>query len=82
MKPKTRFERNGHATAVLDVRETAAFLAVTVDTVYRLTRKGELPHVRVGTRAIRYRVVDLETYLEKRTTTEWNETKAKRRRAG
>ena len=56
------FERYGLPTAVLDVREAAAFLAVTPGTVYRLVRSGELAHTRIG-RALRFRVADLEAYL-------------------
>lgn len=57
------FERGaGNLTAVFDVREAAAFLGITAGTVYRLTRAGELPHVRIG-RSIRFRIVDLDDYL-------------------
>lgn len=64
------FERQGMATAVLDTREAAAYLAVEPPTVYRLARSGELPHVRVG-RSLRFRVEDLNRYLEERTSRNW-----------
>jgi len=77
-----RFERFGLPTAVLDVHEAAAYLAVTSGTVYRLVRSGELAHVRIG-RSVRFRVVDLDAYLEERTGREWtphgHETKARGR---
>ena len=74
-----RFERGaGKPTAVLDVHEAAAYLAVTEGTVYRLARAGELPHVRIG-RAVRFRVEDLDRYLEERTSRTWT---AHGRRAG
>jgi len=66
VRPKTRFERDGLPTAVLDVREAAAYLALKPETVRRLVRRGELPHTRVG-RSIRFRLVDLDRYLEERT---------------
>jgi len=69
--PGVRFERYGLPTAVLDVPESAAYLAVTSGTVYRLVRSGELAHVRIG-RSVRFRVVDLDAYLEERTSREWN----------
>ena len=66
----TTFERNGHPTAVLDAHEAAAYLAVSRDTLRRMTKRGELPHTRVGV-ALRYRVKDLEEYLEARTSRTW-----------
>jgi excisionase family DNA binding protein len=65
-----RFERFGLPTAVLDVREAAAYLAVEAVTVYRLVRSGELPHTRVG-RSVRFRVEDLDRYLAERTSRKW-----------
>ena len=59
--------RNGHPTAVLDSREASAYLAVSESTLYRMVRDGEIPHTRVG-RNIRFRLVDLDGYLEKRTS--------------
>ena len=71
---KTRFERDGFPTAVLDVREAAAYLALAPETVRRLVRRGELPHTRVG-KAIRFRLEDLDRYLEERTSREWTPNK-------
>ena len=70
----TKFERDGLPTAVLDAHEAAAYLAVGTQTVYRLVRGGRLPHTRVG-RAIRFRVVDLDLYLEERTSRTWKPTR-------
>lgn len=69
-----RLERYGNPTAVLDVREAAAYLAVSVSTVWRMVRNGTLPHVRVGPKAVRLRVGDLDRYLEERTSREWTPT--------
>lgn len=68
--PEGRFERFGMPTAVLDVHEAAAYLAVTEGTVYRLARGGTLPHVRIG-RSVRFRVSDLDAFLERQTTRTW-----------
>lgn len=54
--------RGGLPTAVLDARECAAYLALEVQTVYRLARRGALPHVRLG-RTVRFRREDLDRYL-------------------
>jgi excisionase family DNA binding protein len=58
--------------AVLDARAAAAYLAVHIETLYRLARAGELPHTRVG-RALRFRLVDLERYLEDQTSAYWQQ---------
>ena len=55
------------APAVMDPREAAHYLRVSLTTVLRLVRAGELPHTRVG-RSIRFRPADLDGYLEAKTT--------------
>ena len=70
MMQEYRFERDGVPTVVLDVPEVAAYLAVTRDTVYRLIREGQLPHVRIG-KSIRVRVETLEEFVQQRETTDW-----------
>lgn len=59
-------------TAALQKREAAAYLAVSEVTLYRLTRAGKIPHVRIG-RAIRWRVEDLDAFLSARVTTSWED---------
>ena len=66
----TKFERNGRPTVLLDGHEAAAYLAVSRDTIRRMAIRGELPHTRVGV-ALRFRVVDLDEYLEKNTSRKW-----------
>lgn len=39
----------------LDVKEAAAFLQIDINTVYRWTRSGKLPHVKVGRRYYYYK---------------------------
>lgn len=70
-RPDLKFERYGNPTAVLDVREAAAYLALSVSTVWRMVRNGTLPHVRLGPKAVRLRVGDLDRYIEERTSREW-----------
>jgi excisionase family DNA binding protein len=53
-------ERQGE---LLDVREVARLLKVSVSTVERLTRRGELPSVKFG-RSRRYFRADVMAYLE------------------
>jgi excisionase family DNA binding protein len=58
--------------AVLSTRDAAVYLSISLPTLFRITRSGELPHLRIG-RVIRYRVEDLEAFLESRVTTEWRD---------
>jgi len=51
---------------LLTPREVAAFLGLSVDTVYKKARLRELPSVKVG-RALRFDVVALERYVEQHT---------------
>jgi excisionase family DNA binding protein len=67
---KARFVRYGLPTAVLDVKEAAAYFGITARQVYRLVRSGELPHTRVGS-SLRLRIADLDRYLATRTTQTW-----------
>ena len=69
-EPVTVRGSDGRAVAALSAREAAGYLGISETTLYALTRAGAVPHVRVG-KAIRYRVRDLERYLEAQTTSEW-----------
>jgi excisionase family DNA binding protein len=70
-KKRASFVRYGLPTAVLDVKETAAYFGITSRQVYRLVRSGELPHTRVGL-SLRFRIEDLDRYLSMRTTQTWS----------
>ncbi len=48
---------------LLNVRETAQYLGLQVDTIYRKARLRELPSVKVG-RALRFDVLALQRYVE------------------
>jgi len=47
-------------------KEAARMLGVSPRTLWTLTNAGEIPVARIGTngRSLRYRVVDLEAFLE------------------
>ena len=51
---------------LLDARETARFLGLQVETVYKKARLRELPSVKVG-RALRFDVEALERFIEQHT---------------
>ena len=51
---------------LLNVRETAEYLGLEVDTVYKKARLREIPSVKVG-RALRFDVVALNHYVEQHT---------------
>jgi excisionase family DNA binding protein len=50
--------------AVLSIRGTAQYLDCSVDNVSRLVKSGRLPTYRLGDRAIRIRISDIEDYLD------------------
>jgi excisionase family DNA binding protein len=52
---------------LLTAREVADRFGLTVETILRWTRSGELPAFKLGT-AVRYREADLEAWLEQRAT--------------
>ena len=64
----------------LSADEAAAYLGVSLSTIHRLTRAGELAHVRVG-RLIRFRREDLDAFLAGRSTTEWKDFNPERKKA-
>jgi excisionase family DNA binding protein len=51
---------------LLNVKETAQYLGLDVDTVYKKSRLRELPSVKVG-RSLRFDVKALERFIEKQT---------------
>jgi excisionase family DNA binding protein len=53
---------------LLTAREVAGLLGVSVETVLRWTRKGELPAIRLPGGAIRYRPGELDDWLDARAT--------------
>jgi len=67
--------------AALTTKEAAAYLSISLPTLFRLTRAGDLPHLRIG-RTIRYRREDLDAFLEARATTKWTDFAPARKKAG
>ncbi len=55
---------------VFSVVGAGLYLCVSADTIRRLVRAGDIPHVRVGN-SIRIRCEHLDAYLRDRTTTTW-----------
>jgi excisionase family DNA binding protein len=51
---------------LLNVRETAHYLGLEVDTIYKKARLRELPCVKVG-RALRFDLKALERFVEQHT---------------
>jgi excisionase family DNA binding protein len=58
------------APMVYTIQQTAEILQLSDETVRRLIKKGELPHVRIGS-SIRIHRGDVEHFLEEHRTTEW-----------
>lgn len=59
-----RFEGPGLTKPLCTARHAAHFLGVSPKTVYALTSRGALPHVRIGS-AIRIRWVDIEDFVRR-----------------
>jgi excisionase family DNA binding protein len=51
---------------LFNAAEAASFLGLAEPTVRDMTYRNELPYVKVGTRAVRYRVIDLIAWTEHR----------------
>ncbi|MHC4766003.1 MAG: helix-turn-helix domain-containing protein [Planctomycetota bacterium] len=66
--------------AALSIPDAGTYLGVSSDTVRRLVRAGEIPHARIGN-SIRIPRVDLEEYLQKKTTRKWERVDGRGRRA-
>ena len=55
---------NGHVgKRLLNAKEAAQYLGLSVDTVYKMARLRELPSVKVG-RALRFDVEALDLYIK------------------
>lgn len=50
---------------LLGAHEVAEIIGMTVDYVYVLCRKGEIPHLKFG-RTLRFRDTDIDQWLESR----------------
>ena len=50
------------APGLWEKEEAAAYLRLSVSTILRLVRAGELPHFRIG-RSLRFRREDLDGYI-------------------
>ena len=57
----------GQLRLLLSAREAAKALFVCEKTLWTLTKKGEIPVVRIG-RAVRYSVDDLREWIQKHKT--------------
>jgi excisionase family DNA binding protein len=54
---------------LVDYKQAAKYLSVSESYLRRLKSRGEIPHVYVGTRGIRFRVSSLNRWIEKREVT-------------
>lgn len=52
---------------LLNPEELAAYLNVPKGTVFSLTCRGQIPVTRLGPRTPRYRVSDIDAWLESKT---------------
>jgi excisionase family DNA binding protein len=53
---------------LLTAVEVADLLAVPKTRVWSMSRRGEIPTVRIGAREVRYRAEDIDAWIARRTT--------------
>ena len=51
---------------LVDAREAARRLGISVRTMWSLAKRGEIPRVSVTSRCIRFRACDLERFVEEK----------------
>jgi excisionase family DNA binding protein len=56
------------AERLLTAGEVAELLAVPKTRVWSMSRRGEIPTVRLGPREVRYRPEDIERWIARRTS--------------
>jgi excisionase family DNA binding protein len=55
---------------LLTAEQAAQFLGVAEPTIRDMTYRHELPHVKIGKRGVRYRVIDLIGWSDRRSVAE------------
>lgn len=58
----------GVSPLVLNVREAAKLLSISERTLFTITKRGEMPAVRIGSRVL-YDPADLANYVQRRKAT-------------
>jgi excisionase family DNA binding protein len=53
---------------LLTAPEVAKLLAVSRERVWSMSRRGEIPTVRLGPREVRYRPEDIDAWIARRTS--------------
>jgi excisionase family DNA binding protein len=53
---------------LLTAPEVAKLLAVSRERVWSISRRGEIPTVRLGPREVRYRPEDIDAWIARRTS--------------
>lgn len=55
-----------NARKLLNVQEAADYLGLATGTVYHMISEGRLPVIRLSKRCVRFRLEDIEAWLDKR----------------
>ena len=63
---------NGIRPAVLTKAQAAQYLGISQVTLHRMVKAGDIPHTRVS-KSVRFRITDLDEYLEANTSRQWGE---------
>ena len=70
----TTSQDNGIRPVVLTKAQAAQYLGISQVTLHRMVKAGDIPHTRVS-KSVRFRITDLDEYLEANTSREWVRSK-------
>ena len=55
------------SSRLLNVEDAADYLGLAIGTVYHMISEGRLPVIRMNKRCVRFRLRDLDDWLDKKT---------------
>lgn len=58
-------DASGNMSPLLEAKDVARLLKMSPRTVWDLTKRGELPAIRLGKRMVRYLLADVRDWIER-----------------
>lgn len=74
----TKIESQPIHKAALSTREAIVYLGISLPTIHRLVKAGQIKYLRIG-RSLRFRVEDLDEFLRDRVTKKWKRYNPKKK---
>ena len=59
-----RFSEKKESNSLMTVQETAAYLKVSVQFIYKLTQAKEIPHIKKGSKILLFRQREIDKWLD------------------